>query len=55
MTKPQENTVLQDWKLGKRIAEALNLRKSPSGSYKTEWGPKNEIGLARALRLILKP
>jgi hypothetical protein len=55
MTKPHEPSVLEDWKLGKRIAEALYLRKSPSGSYKTEWGPRNEIGLARALRLVLKP
>ena len=46
---------LEDWKIGKRIAEALKLtRISGDGEkYKTEWGTCSPIKLTRVLRRIL--
>jgi hypothetical protein len=46
----------KDWQLGKRLAEALGLKKIPGDSekYKTSWGIKSPIGLARAIKAFLK-
>ena len=46
----------KDWQLGKRLAEALGLKKIPGDSekYRTSWGIKSPIGLARAIKAFLK-
>ena len=48
-----EPDTLKEWRLGKRIAEALSL-KPVNGKYRTEWGAKNPVALTKALRAILK-
>jgi hypothetical protein len=45
---------LKEWRLGKRIAEALRLTPVNGDKYRTEWGEKNPIALTKALRAILK-
>jgi hypothetical protein len=45
---------LNEWRLGKRIAEALGLKPVGENKYKTQWGVKNPIALTKALRAILK-
>lgn len=45
---------LKEWRLGKRIAEALCLKPIGENKYKTEWGVKNPVSLTKALRAILK-
>jgi hypothetical protein len=45
---------LNEWRLGKRIAEALGLKPVGENKYKTQWGDKNPIALTKALRAILK-
>jgi hypothetical protein len=45
---------LKEWRLGKRIAEALGLKPIGENKYRTEWGVKNPIALTKALRAILK-
>jgi hypothetical protein len=45
---------LNEWRLGKRIAEALSLKPVNGDKYRTEWGDKSPIGLTKALRAILK-
>jgi len=39
---------LKEWRLGKRIAEALGLKPVGENKYKTEWGVKNPIALTKA-------
>ena len=52
-THTPTNNNLNEWRLGKRIAEALSLK--PVGDkYRTEWGLKSPIALTKALRAILK-
>ena len=57
-----EADTLKEWRLGKRIAEALSLkpvngdkyREGREPRYRTEWGEKNPIALTKALRALLK-
>jgi hypothetical protein len=49
-----EADTLNEWRLGKRIAEALRLTPVNGDKYRTEWGDKNPIALTKALRAILK-
>ena len=51
---PTNNDNLNEWRLGKRIAEALSLKPVGENKYRTEWGDKSPIGLTKALRAILK-
>lgn len=50
----KEADSLNEWRLGKRIAEALSLKPVGENKYRTEWGDKSPIGLTKALRAILK-
>lgn len=45
---------LNEWKLGKQIAAALQLKEDERGYVKTQWGSKNPIALVKALRALLK-
>ena len=49
-----EADTLKEWRLGKRIAEALRLTPVNGDKYRTEWGEKNPVALTKALRAILK-
>ena len=49
-----EPDTLKEWRIGKRIAEALSLKIVGENKYRTEWGVKSPIGLTKALRAILK-
>lgn len=49
-----EADTLKEWRLGKRIAEALCLKPVGENKYKTEWGVRSPVGLTKALRALLK-
>ena len=50
----EAESILKEWRLGRRIAKALGLKPVNGDKYRTEWGEKNPIALTKALRAILK-